>query len=367
MKIPNNTLGLFIISVIILIRSGKILFAFLFLTIYPIYYLINSLFLFLDKIFFPSIREIKINNPVLIMGVNRSGTTFFHKVLSNLDQFQSNTTWDYIFPSVILRKILNPVFFLLVKLQLTRIEGRKGGHSVKLHKIEEDEMLLFLHRLDSQWISNHLIPWFKVDQKFSNLSSQLLIDNPSNIKRHQDSVVFLQEFWKKQLYLGKKAQILSKSNPFIFKGKTIQSIFPDIKMVFLIRDPKEVLVSYFSMQEKIKFGNKLKKNEKILYRKSAYQEIKIWYEETEKLLKNLNPNSYMIIKYCDLLNNFQQVMKRVSIFLDLQQSKQLKDMLSQYDSSNYSSEHKNFDLEYFDLNEKQIHTDFNFVYKKYFN
>ena len=367
MKIPNNTLGLFVISIIVLLRSRKIVFAILFLTIYPFYYLINSLFLFLDKIFIPSHREIKINNPVLIMGVNRSGTTFFHKVLSNLDQFQSNTTWDYIFPSIILRKILNPLYCLLVKFQLTRVEGRKGGHSVKINKIEEDEMLLFLHRLDSQWISNHFIPWYKTDKKFSNLSSKFLINNSSNMNRHRDSIDFLKQFWKKQIYLSNKSQILSKANPFIFKGQTIQSTFPNIKMIFLIRDPKEVLVSYFSMQEKIKFGNRLNTNERILYRESAYKEIQIWYKETEKLIKELKPDSFMVIKYSDLMQNFQWVMNNVSAFLDLQQSKHLKELLSEYDPSNYSSEHKNFDLEYFNLLEKKIHQDFDFVYKKYFN
>ena len=52
---------------------------------------------------------------------------------------------------------------LLSMMNLDRIEKKDKGHEVKLTEIEEDEMLFFLHKLDSKWVTNNLIPWMQYD------------------------------------------------------------------------------------------------------------------------------------------------------------------------------------------------------------
>ncbi|SVD98785.1 uncharacterized protein METZ01_LOCUS451639, partial [marine metagenome] len=45
--------------------------------------LINFIFMKLDWIFFKKIRDNNINNPIIIVGNPRSGTTFLHRYLVN--------------------------------------------------------------------------------------------------------------------------------------------------------------------------------------------------------------------------------------------------------------------------------------------
>ena len=52
----------------------------------------------------PEFEKAKVKEPVFIMGVNRSGTTFFHKLLASSNQFSTSKTWDLIIPSLSLRK-----------------------------------------------------------------------------------------------------------------------------------------------------------------------------------------------------------------------------------------------------------------------
>ena len=102
----NSTFGIYSSSLLVLFRNKKYLFFILFLLIYPPLLIINRIFLFLDYILVPEFEKAKVKNPIFIMGVNRSGTTFFHKLISKSNQFSTSKTWDLIIPSLSLRKFL---------------------------------------------------------------------------------------------------------------------------------------------------------------------------------------------------------------------------------------------------------------------
>ena len=109
----NSTFGIYSTSLTVLFRHKKYLFFILFLIHYPVLLIINRIFLFLDYILVPEFEKAKVKEPVFIMGVNRSGTTFFHKLLAKSNQFSTSKTWDLIIPSLSLRKFLS-----ISKLQL---------------------------------------------------------------------------------------------------------------------------------------------------------------------------------------------------------------------------------------------------------
>ena len=69
--------------------------------------------------------------------------------------------------------------------------------------------LIFLHKLDSKWISNNLIPWMKYDIKFKSFTRELYIDSKKNEKRNIDSMRFVKQFWKRQTLKNNHRQLLS--------------------------------------------------------------------------------------------------------------------------------------------------------------
>ena len=93
------------------------------------------------------------------MGVNRSGTTFFHKLLAKSNQFSTSKTWDLIIPSLSLRKFLSILSYTLTYFKIDQIEKKNKGHQVKLDNIEEDPQTLLdtLSKLGENWIKGTLL------------------------------------------------------------------------------------------------------------------------------------------------------------------------------------------------------------------
>ena len=138
MKGSNTTIGVFVVSLQVLFRHKRYIFFILFLALFPLYVIINRLFLFLDHIIFFDFDKKEINNPILIMGFNRSGTTFFHHLLSQSQKFTISRTWEFIVPSILLRKILFFMRPILNLLDWNKLEKKERGHQVSLDKVEED-------------------------------------------------------------------------------------------------------------------------------------------------------------------------------------------------------------------------------------
>ena len=363
----NTTFGVFIVCLQVLFRHKRYIFLILFFILFPLHIIINRLFLFLDHILFSYFEREEIKKPVLIMGFNRSGTTFFHHLLSKSKQFTTSTTWDFVVPSISLKKCLWFFRHLLLILNLDQLEKKEKGHKVGLDDIEEDEMLIFLHKLDSKWISNNLVPWMKYDSKFKSFTRELYIDSKNNEKRNIDSMRFVKQFWKRQTVQHNHKQLLSKSNPFVFRLKSIMKVFPDAKIIFIVRDPIETITSFFSMQERIKYGNMMTKEELDLYRIEAYQEIIDWYQETENAKQFLDKNNFLVLKYDDLKENLYGSVDQSFKFIGQDMNKKFESLLSEKSSMKHIKKHQNKTINDFGFTEKQIKEDFAFVYEEYFS
>ena len=335
MRNSNTTLGVFIVCLKVLWKHKRYLYLFTFLLFFPLYILINRLFLFLEYLVVPEFEDTKIQNPIFIIGFNRSGTTFFHKFLSQSRQFTSSTAWDMIAPSILLRKLIAFFPALLSEIRLDRIEKKDKGHEVKLTEVEEDEMLFFLHKLDSKWITNNLIPWMQYDVQFKRFSHNLGRDNSENAERNLNSFSFYREFCKRQTFLQKNKPILSKANPFVFRLDSLMKTFPDAKIVFIVRDPLETIPSYFSMQEKMKYGNMMTKQELKFYREETYKEIIDWYKETEVAQDKLESKNFVVFTYQDLTENLEKTIKQFFTFSNQKMTKEFKKILKKTISKKY--------------------------------
>tara|TARA_B100000427_G_scaffold246308_1_gene209339 strand:- start:638 stop:1741 length:1104 start_codon:yes stop_codon:yes gene_type:complete len=361
----NTTIGVFIVCLKTFFRHKRYLHLLFFFFFFPLYILINRLFLLFDYFFIPEIKNTIVSNPLFIMGFNRSGTTFFHKFLSKSNNFTTSKTSDMVFPSIVLRKLLRPFIYLFSKLKFDIIEEKNKGHEVRLDQVEEDELLLFLHQLDSKWITNNLAPWMMYEYK--DFSRNIGIDSVNNIKRNKNSFSFYKNFWKRQMYLQNNKLILSKANPFVFKIDSLLNAFPDGKFIFIVRDPLETITSYFSMQEKIKYGNIMTKNELQLYREEAYQEIIDWYKATEDAQHKLNPSHFIVLTYNDLIDDLEGSIERCFRLSNQTISDQFREMINQKVAQSYVKKHQNKTAIDFGFSKEKIRKDFDFIYQKYFN
>lgn len=224
--------------------------------IFPLYFLIelaNWLGLLLDEIFFPGYRRQAVRAPLFIVGVQRSGTTFLHRLMDRDNtNFTSMTLWEMIFaPSVIQKiffKTLGSVDDLcgnLLKKLVLKFETRLFHKMADFHKnsffaAEEDEFVL-VHIFSSLFLIT-MFPFVDLFRPFFYFDQQL--DN----RRKATIMAFYKRCVQNHLFVfGKDKNFLSK-NPFFFGMiRSLNEIFPDAKFVCMVRTPWEVVPSAISL------------------------------------------------------------------------------------------------------------------------
>ena len=117
--------------------------------------------------------------------------------------------------------------------------------------------------------------------------------------------------------------------------------FPDAKIVFIVRDPLETIPSYFSMQEKIRFGSIMTEQELKFYQKETYKEIIDWYKETEVAQDKLESKNFVVFTYQDLTENLEKTIKQFFTFSNQKMTKEFKKILKKTISKKYVKKHQN--------------------------
>ncbi len=272
--------------------------------------------LILDEVFFPKYHDIKISQPVFIIGNPRSGTTFLHRLLArDSANFLSMRTWE-IFgsPSIVTRKLISgmvrfgraigmPVTRRIRKMeQLWKDDDRI--HRFRLRAPEEDEYL-FIHIFSTLKIwsfasmEEEADPYIFYDQK---ISAKDKIRNmsfyESCIQRHYQ-------------YHGQlKKHYLSKNPNFSPAVGTLLEKFPDAKFIYLIRDPMKAVPSHISLKEREwqMLGSPLKKYAcaDFIIKSSEH-----WYNYPLMRLKDLPQDQAIVVKLDDLVGDVEGTILRI--------------------------------------------------------
>jgi hypothetical protein len=341
--------------------------------------------MFLDNIFFPKYRHVKIEKPVFIIAHPRSATTFLHTILTQTEDFLVFKNWEFDNPSLTIRKFLQHskrlqfLFSLifdfrstpeLLKRAIKKKKGKIGGtvqsHERKLQAIAQEEEILFLHTLDTQFLSL-ITPIGFVEKGYPELC--LNDEQP-----HQEkSVLFLKNCFKRQIYLTGKRQIIAKMNFSLFRIKTLLKFFPDAKIIYIARSPLKTIPSHLSLHRGLLdryFGlDNIPGDRLQLYYKHRYQYNVLFYKFFDDLMNNneIPKDQILEITYDSIKNDLWNVIQQIKSFTHVQFGPELEDMLKKQDQeqASYMRKHENLPLEAFGLTEEKIRSDLNFVFKRY--
>jgi hypothetical protein len=233
---------------------------------FPVLLSWNHLGFFFDDLFFPNWRKQEIITPIFIVGNARSGTTWLHRLMvSTLDkQFTSLKTWEIFFaPSVTWRILFHTLYYLdqhlgfasfyQILLYLERILIPKSSlHEIGLNMAEEDEWLM-IHISSAQLmcfffpcggeVLNSLISFDAIpftDPNSLPIVEKMMIFNyyKECVQRHLYTLSFLSN--------RSKPIFVSKNPAFTLRIHTLFSVFPDCKIICLLRDPIESIPSMVS-------------------------------------------------------------------------------------------------------------------------
>jgi hypothetical protein len=290
----------------------RLIFLLLFYLIWPLGSLMHWFCFFLDDILFPGYKTQAIEKPLFILGNLRSGSTFLHRLLSrDSTTFTSLTTWDiYLTPSVTQKKITK--FF-------ARLDNKLGGHvhrllhefdrrtlgQFKIHRIsffqpEEDENIL-LHIWDSFWVS-FLFPFMDEMPNYQHFDEAL---SPARKRR---IMTFYKSMLQRHMYATGKKYFVAKNPAFSPKIETLLEFFPDARIIYLARNPLDMLPSTVSW---INYARRVftDPQEKYLYLDEILDFTQHWYRYPLKYLDARPSPRYLILNYDDLIQRPEQVIR----------------------------------------------------------
>jgi len=290
----------------------RIIFLALFYLVWPIGSLIHWFCFWLDDIFFPAYKDQPIEKPLFILGNLRSGSTFLHRLLSrDTETFTSLTTWDiYLTPSVTQKKITqfvarvdNKYFGGFLHRVLFAFDSATLG-KIKIHQIsffqpEEDENI-HLHIWDGFFVT-FLFPFMDEFPNYQHFDEALSPEHKRRI------MTFYKSMLQRHMYATGKKYFVAKNPAFSPKIETLAEHFPDARIIYLARNPLDMLPSTVSW---INYARRqfTDPKETWLYIDEIVDMTQHWYRHPLNYLDAHPSPRHLILNYDDLIQRPEAVL-----------------------------------------------------------
>lgn len=348
----------------------RISFLVLFYIVWPLWGAIVWFTFLLDHVFFPGFRRQPIRKPLFILGNFRSGSTFLHRLIArDRSQFTSATTWDiFLSPSITLTKFfaamraIDRIFGSPLTKALKAFDQRTLGkveiHRISFFKPEEDENFL-LHMWSSSF-AGMLFPFMEDYEKYFYFDQRVP-------ERERESVMrFYRRRIQRFLYARRgTAHYLSKNPSFTPKIGSIIEKIPNARIVLLVREPLDMLLSTISW---LGFTWRVFSDPLVKYPFTAeiIRFAKFWYEYPLKVLAEADPSTYIIIRFKDLVAHPEKTVRAIYEKFGYQLTAEFEEILKEENqkSREFRSSHR-YSLEEMGLDKETVLREFAKVDKLY--
>ena len=269
----------------------------------------------IDEVLFRGYRRIEIRQPVFVIGVPRSGTTFLHRLLAEDPAFTSFSTWECIFaPSIIERylwrgiaaldrRIGAPLGRLLGWFERQLLAATNDVHPTSLTAPEED-YLAFLPVLccfilvvpfpEARWV------WRmgRFDRDVPPAEKAALIR-------------WYRRCLQKHLYVhGPGRTMLSKNASFCGMANSLVEAFPDARVIVCERDAVRGIASQFnSLSAGMKFFGVDPSAAR--FRRNLLDCLHFYYENLSVLRDRLAADRLSTVALWDLSRQTRDVLERI--------------------------------------------------------
>jgi len=325
----------------------------------------------LDEVFFPGYRDVEIKEPVYIVGNPRSGTTFLQRLLARDERnFNSMRTWEMLLaPSITLRKAFwafswvdrrlgSPLHRLLGMLEESW-QQENVVHKIALRAPEEDEYLL-IHIFSSLKI------WLYVAM-VDEASDYTYFDTRMPEDEKERIMTFYRRCVQRHLYAhgDRDVHYLAKNPHFSPMIDTLYDTFPDVKIIYIARNPLDMIPSYISLKEEEwqLLGNPV---EDYASRHYILDMAEHWYTYPLERLEGAPEGGYIVVNFNDLVNDAGKTVRAIYDRFGLELSADFDQVLQQTTdrARKHESEHE-YSLRQMGLTREQIVTRYRHVFDRF--
>lgn len=320
-------------------------------------------FRLLDYVFYPKLLKPIKNDPIIIVGNPRSGTTFLHRFLIKLNLGSGSQLWQMIYPSIILQKIIKP-FLPIMEIISPARHHSTAAHKTSLTGIETDDVSLLFRYFDGFFLygffltfdKNNLFDW--VDPKVRDTSNR--------------DYKWFTSMWKRNLISNKHDQYIGKLFSLSGNLPAFQKRFPNSKILYMIRDPLNLIPSGLSLvtgvlDKKFNFWSLDEKVKERFIRRLYNALVQLMNRFQEDWVKgNINKKNIYLVNFDTMMNDFENLMHEVLEFIDVKKKQNLTEFIQETaeNQKTYKSKHK-YELSKFGLSEQQIRKDCINYYKTF--
>ena len=299
-------------------------------------------------------------NPIVIVGNPRTGTTFLQRFLDQNGVGVGQQIWQQLYPSLCIQRVLRPLLPLLERISPARHHSTVA-HQTSITSVETDDASLFFRFFDGFFLygfilahaDEDVLPWF--DKQYRDTS--------------QRDFHWLREVWKRNLIAREGDRVLAKLFSIGADVGSFQQAFPDANILYMARDPIEVIPSCLSLLTGV-----LEK--RFQYSRLSVEEKRRYcHRMTDALLElmrrfvndwkqgTIQKERIMIVPYERLMNDFEALLEEIALFvnhpmdLSLRQEVQKQAQIQ----ATYQSKHR-YDLSQFYLEEEDLREKASFFY-----
>ena len=267
-----------------------------------------------DGIFFPAYRKQPVEKPLFIVSNFRSGSTFVQRTLARDEStFTCLRTSDiYLTPSITQRRIfgllsrIDVVFGRIGEKMLRKLDtfslGQLKIHSFGLFDPEEDEHLLFY--IWSTFFAGFVFPYL------DELPPYQYFDTEIPRPERQRIMSFYQDCIKRHQFSTGGRHYMAKNPLFSARIESILETFPDARILYLVRNPLEMLPSTISL---FSYMGRLFSDppQKYPHRDEILAWTKYWYDHPLEVIERTSPEQCMIVRYDDLMQSPDAVFRSI--------------------------------------------------------
>lgn len=313
-----------------------------------------------DRLFFPVART-EVKKPIVIIGNHRTGSTFLQRFLHDEGFGSGMKLYQLIYPSLTMQVFIRPLLPILERFSPTKHHDKKV-HESGLQIVETDDASMTFRFFDGFFLYGFILSFLAGEDLIRRFT-------PEGRDTSARDWAWMRELWKRNLITSGHTRVIAKLFSVTPQTPAFLREFPDAKVLYLARDPLNVIPSTMSLLESVlstALGyDKLPQEVKERHQKRVYSAVVELMRRfhTDWTSGAIPHDRVLVVRFDRLMTDFEPMMDEICKFCEIEMTDAQRQAIAKRGAKQraYKSGH-GYDLSKYGLTEEQVRRDCAFFY-----